>query len=896
MRTEQLDSAGTAVPPPVLASPAADPRRRAEAALRLAEVDAVRARVDAVAALAGARRTGDDLAAAQAEHALAVADRVEHDMVGASAHFERAIRLAEATGAPQLAGQARIGRALTLAYCGRIEAAHDELDRAAVVLHGPDLARVELRRAAVLQFQGRLADAEEGYGRALPPLTQANDRAALAILHNNRGLVRFLRGSLARAEADYRQAITLHLSVGHAAAAAATSQNLGLLAARRGDVIAALAAFDEVDRHQDPSGAVDPVGLLDRSEVFLAARLLVEARATADRALHEQQRRRLSAYRPETQLMLARIALCEGRHAEARQLAERSARAFTRQRRDNYRALAQEIRIRAAWLAGERTHSLLAASQRTAAALERNGFAVAATDAHLIAGQVALELGRPAVARAQLTPLAVARRRDPAELRARAFHARAVLQLVDGDRRGADAALRAGVAVIERHRRDLGGTELRAHASAHAADLATLGLRLAAEAADPVRVLRWAERWRAGALAIQPVRPPQDDELADTLAELRKLAETPGGTTERRAESLLHRQAALERRARQLARQRGITTRYQQKSPSIAEIQAAAGEQALVELVDIDGALHAVVLTSRRLSLHRLGPTIAATRLVVTLRFWLRRLLRQSGPPALLRRAESAAGVAAADLDTLLLQPLATRLGDRPLVIVPTTTLHALPWATLPSCSGRPFTVAPSASWWRHAAASDREAKRGPAREVLVSGPGVPHGAAEVEELRAFYPEATRLAGATATAAAVSRALDGATVAHVAAHGHFRADQPLLSSLHLADGPLTVYDLERLHAPPRLIVLASCDVGQAEVLPGDELMGLAASLLAQGTTSIVAPTLPVPDAATQPAMVALHRRLSAGDRPAAALAAVRADARDGLDALTAAAFTCLGAG
>ena len=152
------------------------------------------------------------------------------------------------------------------------------------------------------------------------------------------------------------------------------------------------------------------------------------------------------------------------------------------------------------------------------------------------------------------------------------------------------------------------------------------------------------------------------------------------------------------------------------------------------------------------------------------------------------------------------------------------------------------------------------------------------------------------LTGPAATTQAVSGALDGAALAHVAAHGRFRADQPLLSSLQLIDGPMFVYDLERLRAAPRVLVLASCDAGLSGVLPGDELMGMAAAVLAQGTTALVAPILPVPDADTRPVMLALHRLLAAGRAPAQALAEVRRTAYGGPHELTAALFTCIGAG
>src|SRR5262249_26447156 len=271
-------------------------------------------------------------------------------------------------------------------------------------------------------------------------------------------------------------------------------------------------------------------------------------------------------------------------------------------------------------------------------------------------------------------------------------------------------------------------------------------------------------------------------------------------------------------------------------------------DRVLLELIDVTGELHAVVLTGRHRSLHHLGPTLALNRLVVTLRYWLRRILARQGSPAQLDHAAQEMMLAAKELDGALLGALPTRLADRPLVVVPTMTLHALPWQILPRCTGRPVSVAPSASWWLHTVDRSPRPAGAAAPVVLVSGPDLPHGATEIDELGMLYPAARRLPGAAATASAVAAALDGAGLAHIAAHGHFRSDQPLLSELRLADGPLTVYDLENLTEAPGTIVLASCDAGLSEVLPGDELMGLAACLLAQGTVSLIAPLLPVPDA------------------------------------------------
>jgi len=173
---------------------------------------------------------------------------------------------------------------------------------------------------------------------------------------------------------------------------------------------------------------------------------------------------------------------------------------------------------------------------------------------------------------------------------------------------------------------------------------------------------------------------------------------------------------------------------------------------------------------------------------------------------------------------------------------------------------------------------------------VIAAGPDLEHAAAEVTELGTAYARATILAGTSATAAAVCGALDGATGAHLAAHGRFRADNPLFSSLRLHDGPLTVYDIEGLERVPAQIVLSACDIGTSAVRPGDELMGLATAFLGIGTAAVVAAVVPVSDTATRRLMAALHAELRGGAAPATALARARAATGAG------AGFVCFGAG
>jgi CHAT domain-containing protein len=133
-----------------------------------------------------------------------------------------------------------------------------------------------------------------------------------------------------------------------------------------------------------------------------------------------------------------------------------------------------------------------------------------------------------------------------------------------------------------------------------------------------------------------------------------------------------------------------------------------------------------------------------------------------------------------------------------------------------------------------------------------------------VPAVAGLYDKVTMLAGADATVGRVLSAIDGAWLGHIAAHGSFRAESPLFSSLRMYDGPLTAYDFEQLGRAPYRLVLSSCDAGVLAPAGADELLGLASSLLPLGTAGIVASVVPLNDRAVVPLMVQLHECLRAG--------------------------------
>jgi CHAT domain-containing protein len=275
--------------------------------------------------------------------------------------------------------------------------------------------------------------------------------------------------------------------------------------------------------------------------------------------------------------------------------------------------------------------------------------------------------------------------------------------------------------------------------------------------------------------------------------------------------------------------------------------------------------------------------------------FSLNRLNRVQGSDASRLAAAEMLFEVAAELSELLLPPIVGNANE-PVVIVPTAVLHDVPWGLLPPLGGRAVSVNPSVSAWARAERTrqERAAARTGLRSVgFMAGPGLDFAEFEVENLSKLYIEPEVYVGATATSDACVDLLRRADVVHIACHGSFRTDNPMFSSLHLADGPVIVHDLERLHRLPETVILPACSVGTTNALQGGSLLGLAAALTTLGACNVIAPLTPINDAASVTVMDRLHHELIAGASPAAALA-VAALEHDLTDP-TAGAFITLGA-
>ncbi|MEV5891359.1 CHAT domain-containing protein [Nonomuraea fuscirosea] len=896
----------------------ASPPDLATELLRLAEADPARLTSLATEVARRARAGGDLELGSSVHRALGIAALHVTDLRTAERHLRDAIRLAVRAGSPGLAAEARLRLAFVRCVQGRMEQAISEVELALPDLHGAGRARAEAQRAVIFNHLRRPEDALASYRLAVPVLSRAGDHLWLQRVLSNRGIVHGYRHEFAAAESDFQEAERLCRRLDLGLSLAVVWQNLGWLSALRGEVPAALRYLDQAEQRFRTLDTHQLCWTLaDRTELLLSAGLIAEAREAAEETVQEFERRGRKVGLPEARLLLARTAYLVRDHEEAVREARRAALAFGRQHRREWVAVARFVALRslAAMSSDDRAVSTAGRGGRggrvsvrqmeeCAAELAETGWPAAEVEARMIAARLAVDAGRPARAERQWEIAGRRRHRGPAGERIHAWHAEALLRLAGGNVRGARSAIRTALRLHDEHRATLGATDLRAHASESRVEVAELGLRLALRDGVPADVLTWAERGRARHLLMRPARPAHDRHLAEALAQLRLTvarideSRTAGEDTG----ALVERQITLEREIRDHCRRQEKTSAEPvptAPSPTgpvpLRQVAEALGEQALVEFVQVDDVLHAITLAGGRSRLHALGPAAPVRTLIDRVPFALRRLARRTSVPGSQAAALNLLRDTVAKLDALLLRPLAADLRDRPLVLVPSGPIQALPWSLLPSCAGRAICVSPSATLW-YAGSQAGRSRTGDGRVVVAAGPGLPGARSEAEGVASIHA-VPALVDDAAGAEAVLADLDGAALAHVAAHGRIHPSNPLFSSLRLADGPLTVYDLERLRRAPEIVVLAACDTGRFVVRPGDELLGLSATFLALGTRTIVAPVLSILDTESTTLMIALHKLLAAGHSTASALAQAQQQvARDNLEAYAVAAgFVCLGA-
>ena len=832
--------------------------------------------------------------ASVAHQAAGIVLRDFGDVEAGVRELRQALRQARRTGSAERETDVLASLAVALFSAGRTAAGLAAFEAALRRSSGVLAAQVLYRRAIVFIRLGRFPEGLEDARHAVVVLRRAGDPLWTARALNVRATAYLRLGSTSRADADYVAAIRLYSTIGQELEALAPMLNRALTAYASGDLPAALAYLDAATPSYQRLKVPTITLRVKRCTVLLAAGLVDDALAEAEAALGEiEEIHGHLTEKADLLLMAANCALAAAQPQVALDRAQAAYRMYRSQRSAWRQPHAARVLVQARYEVGPVSAPLLREANRSAARLDALGSSDAA-QAHLLAGRIALDLGRRDDAERHLAALARTRRRGPALSRVSGWLGEALRAEAAGRPGRMLAACRRGLDVLDEYRLALGASELRAQATVHGAELAALAQRHAAQARRPRLLLTWSERWRATAYAVPPVRPSADAELNTSLAALRAVTRAldQARSEGKPSASLQKEQQRLETEVRASALRAQGNGPWTRAPFSPADLLDELGPARLVEIVDVDGDLHVLTCGSGRIRQFSAGHASDAMKAADFARFALRRLAssRSGDDPA---SALAVLGKAGPALQRALLGQAVPHLGDGPVIIVPPGRLHPIPWALLPALKDRVISVAPSASAWMRAHQAPKPEHR---QVVLARGPGLATGGAEVPLVARLYDDVTVLEDAAATADKVLSALDGAWLAHIAAHGIFRADSPLFSSLRMHDGPLTVYDFERLNRAPYRLVLSSCEGAVLAPVGANELLGLASSLLPLGTAGIIAGLVPLNDQALVPLMVDLHGHLRAGQTLAESLYHVRRALKDDpVQRATATSLVALGA-
>lgn len=236
---------------------------------------------------------------------------------------------------------------------------------------------------------------------------------------------------------------------------------------------------------------------------------------------------------------------------------------------------------------------------------------------------------------------------------------------------------------------------------------------------------------------------------------------------------------------------------------------------------------------------------------------------------------------------------------NKAIYVVPTQTLHSVPWSGLNTKTW--VSTLANGSWLLR---NKPEALPGEAYRVL----GDPEYFGQLAPLPGARREATQIAKVYATQAVLgTEASEQAlradnnkawSVLHLATHGVYNKSEPLQSALFFSDGKgasstLTASDLLVKPVRARLIVLSACESGIGQVQADNDILGLPRSFFISGAHSVLSSLWPVSDLATSNLMGEFHRHSALGAGPALGLAVAKAK-REGLPPSVYSAFVLNG--
>ena len=753
-----------------------------------------------------------------------------------------------ATAGPDVKSIVEMSSSVVVAEAGFVDEALDGLEALAATRGGVDLGRVRLQIGYVLHHAGRLHEALAEFDVSERLFVHGGESRDRFRVYQNRGLVLLQQGRLSEAASDFERAEELAFELGMIAAQAQSVTNIAVMHGRARRLTESMQAFDRsfelFGRAGNPARMV-ALAEIDRAEVMMHSGLVLDAIDAGRAALELVEPSGNRIMLGDAYLMVARAELAAGHLRAATRSASRSAEIFAASGRPDMVPQAQAIALTAALLTEQEPSRVKPILREVAAVVRRlrtHGWQASADELALVRVRTGLRRGLVDEIRPDVDELRLGVADGQRQTVLAGWYAEAIGRSLSGDAVGAIEACRSGLDLLDDIVAEATSLDQRSAAMRLGHDLSQFTIELAVDLGDADTVLAAAEGTRARAL---------HDALSGR------------------------------------ERHRPLTESGAQRLRG--ELATRLGSRVLIEWIVVHDHVWAVVFDAHGSRLVRVAGRADVAKARDRVVMWLD--LAAAEPDGSSTSALRAGRV----LDELLIAPLDLP-ADVGVVMVPVDLLHGIPWCGLPSFAARPVSMTPNAQVWMEA---DRRAS-GVVRSVsVVVGPKLTGGDTELAAIQRWYPDAAVASGPSANAHTVRSMFAGSDLVQIAAHGRFRSDHPLLSTLELHGGEATLYEAIPERVGSKLVVLSSCEGGAQGTADGSEVIGMSAVLLARGASAVVAPLTVVRELECAEFIADVHRELASGEHVACALANVRGRwlADDDLSRwAVASSFGCFGSG
>ena len=793
------------------------------------------------------------------------------------------------------AAQVQVAKLLALAMLGRYAEAIGAGRSAQRVFAatGDQLAagKIEMNLSNIVSRQGKYREAEKYGLSALRRFRRSGERTWQAMAENSLANTYTDLNDLSKAEKFSRLALETARGQKMSVTQAEIEANLGNISMLRGRFGDALRSLESSRQRYDELAMPHQSAIADLEigDIYLELNLLAEADEIYSRVSSSFRHLKMRAEEARTRLNHGRVLVRLNRAAAASRELRRASKLFAAEGNASGQAVVRMVQAR---LAIDRRRPTEAVDHlREAAVVIRQGgtprqniyLLLLEGEALAVDGHVS-DAGKKYAAAAELSK----KSEQPATLQL-SLNLLGEAALSNGHRKKARSYFERSIDVVERLRSPIGaadaGMAFLASRLGSYENLARLYLSENKFSDAFATIERGRSRGLLDAIGETSARRGASAKLAARAAELRaelniryKELERSDSDVDKLQKTIGKTESELVKANRQLSNLAATGKQNEKAAGPIdaAQIQLHLNDRTLVEFVEFDGVVSAFVVDLDQV---RYFPGLTTVdnvgRLLEELHFQFG-ALRYGG--AMSRFAEQLKQRADAVLVRLydeIIRPIESELRNEQLVIVPAGPLHYVPFAALHDgerymAERFEITSAPSAAVWREL----QGRKRGKFRSSLLMAhaderiPMVEH---EVRELRKIAAQPAVFTGSKATFDAFQAEAGRHDLIHLACHGQFRPDNPMFSSLHLADGWITVQDLTSQRLRAKLVTLSACETGLSKVFAGDELLGLARGFLAAGAASLVVSLWTVNDEAAARLMQRFYLFLQRGQSVAASL-------------------------